>query len=163
MKNTIRVRKNRSASRVASQAQIPLPAKTQSTAAVQKYRLSLMTWTEGNPSNPIVLGEIDVPTGDFEILQRDALKRGDAAFDQLLQVGYEAMVNAFNGKFELENATAANNALMQLLVENMDFQRRDSSASSFAGGEGSESLCFGIFQLVRFCRERLAKALEVAS
>jgi len=52
---------------------------------------------------------------------------------------------------------------MQLLVENIEFQGRDSGASSFAGGKESESLRYGIFQLVASCRKRLAKAMEVAS
>lgn len=75
----------------------------------------------------------------------------------------EFNAEAVNKKMELINAIHANNALMQLICENMEFQRRDSGASSFSDCEGSESLCFGIFELVRGCRERLNKAIEVAS
>lgn len=120
-----------------------------------------MEWTVGNPGQPICVGEIDVPTGDFEILQREAPDRDDEGFSKLLQIGYEAMVNAYP-VFELENAAAANNALMQLLVENMEFRRKDSGASSFEGGGESEKLCYGVFQLAQQCQERLTKSMGVA-
>ena len=64
---------------------------------------------------------------------------------------------------ELENATAANNALIQLLWEHIEFARLDSGGSNFTGGGESETLCFGILQLVNSCRERLKKVTEVAS
>ena len=130
-------------------------------AGVRHYALQLIAWEEGNGKHE-VQGEIDVPGGDFKILERDSGKRGDAAFSELLKVGYEAMVAAFPN-CELENATAAHNALLQLLCENMEFRRVSPGVSSFEGGNGSGTLCHGVFKLVESCRDRLAKAMEVAS
>ena len=80
-------------------------------AGERHYGLELIAFDAGNGKTE-VQGAIDIPAGDFEILERDSRKRGDAAFSKLLNVGYVAMVAAFPN-CELKNATAANNALLQ--------------------------------------------------
>jgi hypothetical protein len=131
-------------------------------AGERRYGLQLIAVDEGNGQTEVQGATIDVPAGDFEILERDSRKRGDAAFSKLLKVGYEAMVASFPGR-ELENATAANNALLQLLCEQIEYQRQNSRGSSFSGGEESETLCFGLLKLVESSRERLTRAMEVAA
>jgi len=148
-------------SRPKSQVKIPPDA-------VKHYSLHLIEWTKSDPMSQTILGEIDISREAFGTLKANSKRagdytyRGEPIYTNLLNIGLEAMLNAFPPA-ELENATNANNALMQLLVENIEFQGRDSGASSFAGGKESESLRYGIFQLVASCRKRLAKAMEVAS
>lgn len=133
--------------------------KANSPAPAAHYALTLM---EYRGDRKTVYGEIDIPTDIFKAMQKKAKAAGDPAFNDLLARGLAEMTKPVDS-CELENSTSANNALMQLLVENIEFQRRDSNSSAFSAGPGSETLCFGIFQLVSICRERLAKAMEVAS
>lgn len=119
------------------------------------------------PSRKIPLGE-----DEFYELWRRSIKPGALPLPDFIAAAIREKVAREAAprfdKVELENATAANNALMQLLCENMEFQRTNSGASSFSGDGEAGTLCFGIFQLVQACRERLAAATahtkpEVAS
>lgn len=103
---------------------------------------------------------------EFDDLWRQSIQPGALTLPEFIAAAIREKVErdaAPLDSLELENATAANNALMQLLVENMEFCRQDSGASSFAGGGESGTLCFGVFQLVDQCRTRLKKAMEGAS
>jgi hypothetical protein len=165
MKNTVRAPRKSGKQTVSPQAQTPTPL---ATAPKKHYSLSLIEWTEGNPSNKIMTcGEIDLSLETLAALKRNSLKAGDYAyrgepvFTNLLTMGLKAMVNAFP-PCELEDSVAANNALLQLVAEHMELNRTDSGVSSFTG-QGSGPLCFGVFKLMEMCRERLNLAAGVAS
>ena len=92
MKNTIRARKNGSASRVASQHKnLPPETKRNPAPAVKNHCLSLLEWQDGAASNPICMGEIQIPTDIFKVMQKKADAADDGDFFALLTVGLEAM------------------------------------------------------------------------
>src|ERR1035441_10082875 len=130
MKNTVQARPHGGIKRPSSQAQTPTPP-----AAVKQYALQLFEWTKGDPGKHITIGKIDISLEALGTLKENSKKAGDYAcrgepiYTKLLNIGLQAMLNAFP-HFELENATAANNALLQLLCENIEFRRQDTGASS---------------------------------
>jgi hypothetical protein len=108
-------------------------------------------------------GEIDIPTEIFQAMQKKANAADDTAFTELLARGLAEMTKP-EDSCALENAVAANNALVQLLAEHMELERHDSGVSSFTGLEPEAStLCFGVFQLMQICRANLNAAAEVAA
>jgi hypothetical protein len=157
MKKIVQVHNKRSASAPDAQAKIPTPA-----APVKRYSLLLQEWTPENLDRPMTVGEVDISPENFDTLKRNSIKAGDYVYrgepvpDKLLKIGLKAMQNAFPA-CELENATAANNALLELLAEHMELERHDSGVSAFTGTKAGP-LCFGILQLVDMCRDRLNKA-----
>lgn len=130
----------------------PTPAKK-----VPMYCLTLM---EYRGDREMRYGEIEVATDVFQAMQKNVNADDDASFSKMLARGLAEMTKPVDS-CALENAVAANNALAQLLAENMEFRRVNSGSSSFDGMDVSATLCFGILQLVQLCRDRLNQAANL--
>ena len=128
-------------------------AKKPAPANAPKYCLTL---TEYGGDREQRCGEIEIPNDVFEAMQEKANAADDAAFDALLKRGLAEMAKPVEF-CALENAVAANNALVQLLAEHIELERHDSGISSFSGTD-SGPMTFGLFQLMNICRERLNAA-----
>ncbi len=135
------------------------PAKTVRGKPAQ-YTLAVIEFKDGRE---ITHCENIMSPDQFDALMEKGRGAGDLTCRAILDKAIQTLLTP-SDSFELENATAANNALMQLLCENIEFQRLPGQTSAF-GCDGTEAatLCFGISQLVQSCRGRLDKALEVAS
>ncbi len=64
--------------------------------------------------------------------------------------------------FELENAVATNNALLQLLAEHIELAHMEDGPGSLRG-IGRDPFLLGVSQLMEMCRKRLNRATEVES
>jgi hypothetical protein len=91
-------------------------------------------------------------------MEKKANAADDAAFTELLNRGLAEMTKPVD-PCALENAVAANSALMELLFDHMQLEGCSGQTSGF-GGTGPESgtLLNGVLHLVWMCRERLNKA-----
>jgi len=114
-----------------------------------------------------ILNDIDVSLGDLQVLTENSARAGDHIYkgqpthEKLLKIGLKAMLDAFP-PFELQNAVAANNALLQLLAEHIELAHMEDGPGSLRG-IGSGPFLIGISQLLAMCRQRLNRATEVES
>lgn len=116
------------------------------------------------------MGKIPLSEIEFEGIWKMSIRHGALPLEEFIaeaireKVEREAVSAGHSVDFlALENAAAANSALMELLFDHMQLEGAAGQSSSF-GGRSRESgtLLLGVSRLINMCRENLNKSAALS-